>query len=163
MRFGNSSRCAHSRETVIDKPWFTPELKTSLLRNGLHWVHSIELRIKKNIHFCLLPKQNLLCMEFRLKRCYLEGKMTCWSICGRVVLRFLAHLSWKLKWAFLITCRPASVYPSVCLSVRCPSSSSPEPLGQFQPNLAQRILGWRGFKFVQMKGPALFQGEIITK
>ena len=43
------------------------------------------------------------------------------------------------------------------------SSSSPEPLGQFQPNLAQSILGWRGFKFVQMKGTALFQGEIITK
>ena len=43
------------------------------------------------------------------------------------------------------------------------SSSSPEPLGQFQPNLAQSILGWRGFKFVQMKGRALFQGEIITK
>ena len=96
-------------------------------------------------------------------------------------------------------------------------SSSPEPLGQFQPNLAQSILawwvfkfvlkkgharpflrgdnyeipkkhwrcfkkiffqwttgpistktwqcilGWREFKFVQMKGPALFQGEIITK
>ena len=39
------------------------------------------------------------------------------------------------------------------------SSSSPEPLGLFQPNLAQSILGWRGFKFVQMKGPALFQGE----
>ena len=43
------------------------------------------------------------------------------------------------------------------------SSSSPEPLGQFQPNLAQSILGWKGFKFVQMKGPALFPGEIITK
>ena len=43
------------------------------------------------------------------------------------------------------------------------SSSSPEPLGQFQPNLAQSILGWRGFKFVQMKDLALFQGEIITK
>ena len=33
---------------------------------------------------------------------------------------FLAHLSWKLKWAFLITCRPSSVRPSsvrpsVCL------------------------------------------------
>ena len=35
-------------------------------------------------------------------------------------------------------------------------SSSPEPLGQFQPNLAQSILGWRGFNFVQIKGPALF-------
>ena len=41
--------------------------------------------------------------------------------------------------------------------------SSPEPLGQFQPKLAQSILGWRGFKFLQMKGPALFQGKIITK
>ena len=55
---------------------------------------------------------------------------------------------------------------SVCLSV-CKlftfSSSSPEPLGQFQPNLAQSILGWWGFKFVQIKGPSLFQGEIITK
>ena len=78
------------------------------------------------------------------------------------LFKLLAHLSWKLKWAFLITCRP-----SVCLSV-CKlftfSSSSPEPLGQFQPNLAQSIrLGWRRFNFVQMKGPALFQGEIITK
>ena len=33
------------------------------------------------------------------------------------IVLFLAHLSWKLKWAFLITCRPASVCPSVCLSV----------------------------------------------
>ena len=62
------------------------------------------------------------------------------------------------------------VRPSVCLSV-CLSvcklftfSSSPqEPLGQFQPNLVQSILGWWGFKVVQMKGPTLFQGEIITK
>ena len=43
------------------------------------------------------------------------------------------------------------------------SSSSPEPLGQFQLNLAQSILGWRVFKFVQMKGPVFFQGEIIMK
>ena len=42
-------------------------------------------------------------------------------------------------------------------------SFSPEPLGHFQPNLAQSILGWREFKFVQMKGPALFQGEMIKK
>ena len=27
---------------------------------------------------------------------------------------------------------------------------SPEQLGQFQPNLAQNILGWREFKFIQM-------------
>ena len=43
------------------------------------------------------------------------------------------------------------------------SSSSPEPLGQFQQYLAQSILEWRGFKFPQMKGPTLFQGEIILK
>ena len=42
-------------------------------------------------------------------------------------------------------------------------SSSPEPLGQFQLNLAQSILWWSRFKFVQMKGPVLFKGEIITK
>ena len=41
-------------------------------------------------------------------------------------------------------------------------SSSPEPLGLFHPNLAQCILGCRGFKFIQMKVPALFQWEIIT-
>ena len=33
--------------------------------------------------------------------------------------------------------------------------SSPERLGQCQPNLTQSILGWRGFEFVQMKGPFL--------
>ena len=32
-------------------------------------------------------------------------------------------------------------------------SSSPQQLGQFQPNLVQSILGYRGFKFIQMKGP----------
>ena len=42
------------------------------------------------------------------------------------------------------------------------SSSSPELLGQFQTNLAQSILWWREFKFIQMKGPALFKEKIIT-
>ena len=37
-----------------------------------------------------------------------------------VIFQFLAHLSWKLKWAFLIAFRPSSVCLSVCLSV-CPS------------------------------------------
>ena len=67
-----------------------------------------------------------------------------WNMCCTVIHAFLARLSWKLKWAFLITFRPSSV----CLSVRpsvCKlftfSSSSPEPLVQFQPNLAQSILG----------------------
>ena len=37
------------------------------------------------------------------------------------------------------------------------SSSSPEPLDQFQPNLTQSILRWRGFKLVQIKGQSFFQ------
>ena len=43
------------------------------------------------------------------------------------------------------------------------SSSTPDSLGKFQPNLAQSILGCRGFNFIQIKVHALSQGEIITK
>ena len=68
---------------------------------------------------------------------------------------FLAHLSWKLKGAF----RPSSVCLSVCKLFTF-LTSSPEPLGQFQPNLAQSI---PGFKFVQVKDHALLKGEIIGK
>ena len=32
-------------------------------------------------------------------------------------------------------------------------------MAHFQPNFAQSILGWRGFKFVQMKGPAFSKGR----
>ena len=35
-------------------------------------------------------------------------------------------------------------------------------MGHFQPNLAQIIFGWREFTFVEMKGPAFYQGEKIT-
>ena len=42
-------------------------------------------------------------------------------------------------------------------------SSSPEPMSEFQLNFAHSIFGLRGFKFLQMKGPTLFQGKIITK
>jgi hypothetical protein len=42
-------------------------------------------------------------------------------------------------------------------------TSSPEPLGQYQPDLAQVILEERAFKFVQMEGIALLQREIIAK
>jgi hypothetical protein len=34
---------------------------------------------------------------------------------------------------------------------------------QIQSNLVQIILGWREFKFVQIKDQVLFKGEIITK
>ena len=37
-----------------------------------------------------------------------------------------------------------------------PIYSTPEPLGQFKLNLAESILGWVGFKFVQIKDDALF-------
>ena len=40
-------------------------------------------------------------------------------------------------------------------------SSSQEPRGQFQPNLAQSILGV--YEFISMKGHAFFQKEKITK
>ena len=79
---------------------------------------------------------------------------------------FLAHLSWKLKWVFLINCCLACVHLSVCLSV-CKffifSSSSPQLPRQFQPNLEQSILGCKWFKIVQMTGHNLFQREIIWK
>ena len=55
-----------------------------------------------------------------------------------------------------------SVVRRRCRCCRCRklftfSSSSPEPLGQFQPNLAQSILGWREIVFVQTKS------QIIVK
>ena len=34
-------------------------------------------------------------------------------------------------------------------------------MDQFQPNLEQSILRWRGFNYIQLKGPTLFQGEIM--
>ena len=46
------------------------------------------------------------------------------------------------------------ICPSVCKLFTF-SSSPPEPLGQFQHNLAQNIFGERGFSFIQ--------GEIIKK
>ena len=51
---------------------------------------------------------------------------------------------------------------SVVSRRRCRRPSS-EPQNWYQPNMAQSILWWRGFKFVQMRGPALFQGEIKAK
>ena len=41
-------------------------------------------------------------------------------------------------------------------------SSSPEQLGQFQPNLEQIILEWREFKFFKSRTP-FFQGYVICK
>jgi len=42
-------------------------------------------------------------------------------------------------------------------------TSSQEPLGQFQPNMVGNMLwGW-GFRFVQIKGLAPFEGPIRGK
>ena len=43
--------------------------------------------------------------------------------CCRKLLTFLAHLSWKFQWAFLIVCRPY-VCLSICLSVNFSNCSS---------------------------------------
>ena len=64
-----------------------------------------------------------------------------------------------LTWAFLIACRPSFVNFRKLFTFLSP----PEPLGQFQPKLAQSIIGWRIFNFVQMKVHALFQGKKIAK
>ena len=55
---------------------------------------------------------------------------------------------WKPIWAVLI---------AFCLSVHLSayklftfSFSSPKPLGHFLPNLAQNVLGYRGFKYTQI-------------
>ena len=60
---------------------------------------------------------------------------------------FLAHLSWKLKWAFLIICK-------LFLFL----TSSQDHWDNFNQTWHKA-----SFKFLQMKGLALFQGEIITK
>ena len=58
-------------------------------------------------------------------------------------IHILGYLSWELKWTFLIACRSSSIFPSVYPSVNFYTfSSSPEPLGQFQPALSLSILGW---------------------
>ena len=80
---------------------------------------------------------------------------------GTIYLRYI--LSWKFKRAFLIACRLSSVCPSDCKLFTF-SSSSPEPLGHLnQTCMVQSILGWKEFKFVQIKGQVFFQEEIITK
>ena len=43
------------------------------------------------------------------------------------------------------------------------SPSSPKPWIKFKSNLLRNILGKRAFKFVQTKGQAIFQVEIVTK
>ena len=67
---------------------------------------------------------------------------------------FLAHQSRMLKWAFwskFVCCHCCR-----CRKLFTFSSSSQEPMGQFQPNLLQSILGWWGLKFNQNGGHSPF-------
>ena len=93
----------------------------------------------------------------------------------------IAKIHWQtLKIFFLRTTGPISTKlgtkHSWVMGIQVCSNGRPRPFprgdkvkihwesqGQFQPNLAESIIGWRGFKFIQMKGHALFQGEIITR
>ena len=53
-------------------------------------------------------------------------------------------------WAFLITWRPSSVCPSVCLrpSTITEKSSPLKPFSQFWPNFGGMVLGWSSFKIL---------------
>ena len=81
--------------------------------------------------------------------------LNCISCSSSINEEFFYWLTWaegssELFWSKFVRRRR-------CCKLFTISSSSPEPLSQFQPNLSQSILRWRGFKFVQMKGLALFQ------
>lgn len=77
-----------------------------------------------------------------------------------------SHLTWKLKWVFLIAFCPSvrpefpSIHPSVRLSA---NFSHVHNIPKFQSNLAQSPHGLGEFNFSQMKDHALLQGEIIPK
>ena len=65
---------------------------------------------------------------------------------------------------FLLTICPLSVVVVVVVFVVVVnffifSSSSQVPLGQFQPNLAQNILGWRGLKFFKWRAAPFTKGR----
>ena len=77
---------------------------------------------------------------------------------------FLAHLSWMIKWAFLITCRPSTVCPSVCKLFTF-SSSSREPLGQslvqFNQTWHNASLGEWKSNLVSRRAPPFSKGILL--
>ena len=113
------------------------------------WDHCFKNLSKRRVPNCLIMH---LC-----RRYLLVYSITCTCI---LELRLLAHLSWMLKWTFSDPLLSA-VCPSVNFSHRIFSRATPQC--QFQPNLAQSIIGWKGFEFVQLKDQAFFQGEMIAK
>lgn len=77
---------------------------------------------------------------------------------GQWTLFSWARLSWEFK-SFFDNLLSFSL--SVCLSVSVAFHISPEPRDQFQSILIQSILGWSGFKFIQMKETTLLQEKLI--
>ena len=103
-------------------------------------------------------------MEFQTCMCSAQISSMCYTqiaLCLVHFTWFLAHLSLKVQVSF--SDQNLSVVGCRCRKLFTFSSSSPEPPGQFQLNLVQSILAWMRFKIVQIKGPILFHGEIITK
>ena len=140
----------------IDAP-FTIYRELVTLYNHLKYISRVRVQTYFNSRFF----QTLLIL-WTLQRWVTRVQS---NSCRIQVLSFLTHVNVKPMWAFLIARRPSSVRPSVCLSDRqsvCKlftfSSSSLEPLSQFQQNLRQSIFGWRGFKFVQMKNYSILIG-----
>ena len=117
---------------------------------------------RRNTYWYILYEYYVYCQMPSFSGRYLKPSCLISPIVPFIYYPFLTHLSWKLKWAFLITFSPSSVCPSVC-KLFLFSTSSKEPLGQFQPNLVHNILGWSEFKSVQIKDPVHFQGEVIAK
>ena len=100
------------------------------------WDHCFKNLSKRRVPNCLIMH---LC-----RRYLLVYSITCTCI---LELWLLAHLSWMLKWTFSDPFLSA-VCPSLNFSHLIFSRTTPQC--QFQPNLAQSIIGWRGFEFVQL-------------
>ena len=120
-----------------------------------------------SLFFCRSEKQILvnhdlsswcLCL-WKIKFERIIDVNTCFCMISNVfyltifIFYFLAHIGLKAQVNFF-NCL-SFISPFVCKLFTF-SSSSPEPLGQFQPNLAQRIFCWRGFKFVQWRTMPFF-------
>ena len=67
-----------------------------------------------------------------------------------------AENSSELFWSTFVRC----LYCRRCRKLFT-FSSCQEALGQFQPYLAQNILGWRGFKFVQIKNNSILIKKVM--
>ena len=65
---------------------------------------------------------------------------------------YIFVFSWSSTLVRFLDCLSSFVCPICLCKLFTFSSSSLEPLHQFQPNLAQSILGWIRFNFLKIKG-----------